>query len=63
MVQMAAFPYPYEIVISDNASSDDTPAVVAPLRRAAAIRAIRHAETLGCYPNVVFAMTQARGAT
>jgi len=24
-------------------------------------RAIRHAETLGCYPNVVFAMTQARG--
>jgi glycosyltransferase involved in cell wall biosynthesis len=61
VVQMAAFPYPYEIVISDNASSDDTPAVVARFAGQLPIRSIRHAETLGCYPNVVFAMTQARG--
>jgi hypothetical protein len=59
--QLAAFPYPYELVISDNASTDDTPAVVARFLDRLPIRAIRHAETIGCYPNVVFAMTQARG--
>ena len=59
--QLAAFPYPYELVISDNASTDETPAVVARFLDKLPIRSIRHAETIGCYPNVVFAMTQARG--
>ena len=59
--QMAGFPYAYEVVISDNGSSDDTPAVVAKHSGALPIRAMRHTETIGCYPNVVHAMTQAQG--
>lgn len=59
--QFEGFPYAYEIVISDNGSSDDTPQVVERFRDLLPIRAIRHPETIGCYPNVVFAMTQARG--
>lgn len=61
VAQMATFPHPYELVISDNASTDDTPAVVARFLDRLPIRSIRHPETIGCYPNVVFAMTQARG--
>ena len=61
VVQLAAFPYPYELVISDNASTDDTPAVIGRFAELLPIRAIRHAQGIGCYPNVVFAMTQARG--
>jgi len=59
--QFEGFPYPYEIVISDNACSDDTPEVVKRHAEALPIRYIRHPETIGCYPNVVFAMTQAQG--
>jgi len=59
--QLAAFAYPYEIVISDNASADDTPQVVQRFVGALPIRYTRHERTLGGYPNVVFAMTQARG--
>lgn len=59
--QMRAFPYPYEIVVSDNGSSDATPEVVARHAQSLPIRSLRHAENLGCYPNVIFAMTQAQG--
>jgi hypothetical protein len=59
--QMQDFPVPYEIVISDNGSSDNTPQVIARHAALLPIRAIRHAETIGCYPNVIYAMTQARG--
>jgi hypothetical protein len=59
--QMFDFPYAYEIVISDNGSQDETPEVIARHAGLLPIRAIRHAETIGCYPNVIFAMTQAQG--
>jgi glycosyltransferase involved in cell wall biosynthesis len=59
--QLAAFPYPYELVISDNASTDDTPAVVARFLDRLPIRAIRHAETIGAGSNVMFVTEQARG--
>ena len=61
VLQMAAFPHPYELVISDNACTDDTPEVVKRFQDKLPIRYIRHAEGIGCYPNVIFAMTQARG--
>jgi poly(ribitol-phosphate) beta-N-acetylglucosaminyltransferase len=59
--ELAAFPHAFEIVISDNACTDDTPEVVARHQGALPIRYIRHPQGIGCYPNVVFAMTQARG--
>ena len=59
--ELATFAHAFEIVISDNACTDDTPAVVARHQGALPIRYIRHPESIGCYPNVVFAMTQARG--
>ena len=61
VTQLEGFPYPFEIVISDNGSSDDTPQVVQRFLDVLPIRSIRHEETIGCYPNVIFAMTQARG--
>ena len=61
VLQMAAFPHPYELVISDNACTDDTPEVVKRFLDKLPIRYIRHPEGIGCYPNVIFAMTQARG--
>ena len=59
--QLAAFPYPYELVISDNASTDDTPAVVARFLDRLPIRSIRHAETIGAGSNVMSVTEQARG--
>lgn len=59
--QMQGFPYDYEIVISDNGSTDATPEVVARHAQTLPIRALRHPQTIGCYPNVIHAMTQARG--
>jgi glycosyltransferase involved in cell wall biosynthesis len=58
VLQMAAFPHPYELVISDNACTDDTPAVVQRFLDKLPIRYIRHPEGIGCYPNVIFVMTQ-----
>lgn len=60
-VQMRDFPYPYEIVVSDNGSTDATPEVVARHSAVLPIRSLRHAQTIGCYPNVIHAMTHARG--
>lgn len=59
--QFKGFAFAYEVVISDNASTDDTPAIVERFLPLLPIRSIRHPETIGCYPNVVFAMTQAQG--
>lgn len=60
-LQLRDFPYPFEIVISDNGSTDATPDVVARHAARLPIRGLRHAQTLGCYPNVTFALGQARG--
>ncbi len=59
--QLAGFPYPYELVISDNASTDDTPQLLARYAARLPIRAIRQSENIGCFPNVQFVMTQAQG--
>ena len=59
--QFAGFPYPYELVIADNASPDDTREVVAGFADRLPIRYIRHDENIGCFPNVQFVMMQATG--
>jgi len=60
-VQLDAFPYPYELVIADNASPDDTGAVVRRFADCLPIRYIRHDENIGCFANVQFVMMQAVG--
>ena len=60
-VQLEAFAYPYELVIADNASPDDTREVVERHAEHLPIRYIRHEENIGCFPNVQFVMMQARG--
>jgi hypothetical protein len=61
VLQLQDFPYAYELVISDNACTDDTAQVVERHAQALPIRYLRHAQGIGCYPNMVFALTQARG--
>ena len=61
VAQMATFPHSYELVISDNASTDDTPAVVARFLDRLPIRSIRHPETIGGPANAMFVTAQARG--
>lgn len=58
---LAAFPYPFEIVIGDNASPDRTGAVVDAFRVRLPIRYFRHAENIGGFPNFQFVMSQAAG--
>jgi glycosyltransferase involved in cell wall biosynthesis len=52
----ASFP-DVEIVIADNASTDDTPAVIAEFAAHLPIRSLRHAENIGAYRNVSAALT------
>lgn len=59
--QLAEFPYAYELVIADNASPDDTQAVVSSFMDRLPIRYTRHDTNLGGYPNWHFVMSQARG--
>jgi poly(ribitol-phosphate) beta-N-acetylglucosaminyltransferase len=59
--QLAAFPYPYEIVIADNASPDDTAQVVASFADRLPIRSLRHETNIGGYPNWQFVMSKAIG--
>ncbi|HSI58347.1 MAG TPA: glycosyltransferase family 2 protein [Ideonella sp.] len=58
---LAGFPYSFEVVIADNASPDDTPAVVASFAGRLPIRSIRHAQNIGGFANFQFAMQQAIG--
>ena len=58
--QLEGFPYAYELVIADNASPDDTGDVVKQFQAQLPIRYLRHAENIGCFPNVQFVMMQDR---
>ena len=59
--ELDGFPYPYELVIADNASADDTRAVVASFEGRLPIRYLRHETNIGAYPNWQFVMAQALG--
>jgi hypothetical protein len=61
VLQLSAFPYPFEIVIADNASPDRTGEVVIGFCEQLPIRYLRHDSNIGCFPNVQFVMLQAAG--
>lgn len=61
VVQLEGFPYPFEIVIADNASPDATGEVVKRFQAELPIRYLRHDENIGCFANVQFVMMQAAG--
>jgi poly(ribitol-phosphate) beta-N-acetylglucosaminyltransferase len=58
---LAQFRFTYEIVVTDNASTDDTPAVLAEFAARLPLRTLRHPTNLGVYPNLLSSYTHARG--
>ena len=59
--QLDGFPYPYELVIADNASPDDTGEIVQSFTDRLPIRYLRHDTNIGGYPNWQFVMSKAIG--
>jgi len=59
--QLADFPYPYEIVIADNASTDRTAEVVQAFAEQLPIRYTRHPQNIGGYPNWQYVMSRGLG--
>lgn len=52
----------YELVVSDNASTDETPAILAAFAaRHPRMRVSRQARNVGAYPNILTVLHQARG--
>lgn len=58
--QMQSFPYSYEVVISDNASTDGTFAVVESFKDKLPIRHVIHEKNIGRIRNVPFALSLAK---
>ena len=61
VVQLAGFPYRFELVIADNASPDATGDVAHAFADRLPIRYLRHDENIGCFANVQYVMMQAAG--
>jgi glycosyltransferase involved in cell wall biosynthesis len=62
LLQADLFPFPIEIIVSDNHSSDDTPRLVRDLIDAGApIRYFRHRENIGAFANMLSAYRRADG--
>ena len=61
VVQLADFPFPHELVIADNASTDATAETIAAFAGRLPIRALRHASNIGGYGNWQFVQAQAAG--
>jgi glycosyltransferase involved in cell wall biosynthesis len=59
--ELADFPYTFEVFISDNASTDDTEAVVARYTDRLPIRYHRHEKNAGAFANRQFAMSNCLG--
>jgi glycosyltransferase involved in cell wall biosynthesis len=60
--QLEGFPYSYEIFVSDNASSDDTPQVIARHEDALPLVSVRQPQNLGSGGNMQYLMSNARGS-
>ncbi|PZP35677.1 MAG: glycosyltransferase family 2 protein [Roseateles depolymerans] len=58
---LAGFPYPYEVFVSDNASEDDTPAIVANYAPQLPLRYVRHESNRGGRANYQYMMANAKG--
>lgn len=61
VVQLADFPYSFELVIADNGSTDQTATTIAAFADRLPIRALRHASNIGGYANWQFVLSQAAG--
>jgi poly(ribitol-phosphate) beta-N-acetylglucosaminyltransferase len=59
--QLADFPYSYEVFVSDNASTDDTPDVITRHQDTLPLRHVRQASNRGGPGNWQFVMSQAKG--
>ena len=59
--QLVDFPYSYEVFVSDNASTDETPEVLARHESALPLRCVRQSENRGGGGNWQYLMSQARG--
>jgi glycosyltransferase involved in cell wall biosynthesis len=59
--QKAALTFPFEVFISDNASSDNTPEVIQRFSTQLPIRSIRQAETIPMYANYTAALSGGTG--
>jgi glycosyltransferase involved in cell wall biosynthesis len=59
--ELATFPHRCEVVVSDNASTDDTPAVLSEFADRLPLRVIRHETNQGAYANVRHVLGQGRG--
>ncbi|HSC65654.1 MAG TPA: glycosyltransferase family 2 protein [Caldimonas sp.] len=60
-VQLADFPFSFELVVADNASTDATAATIAAYADRLPIRALRHASNIGGYGNWQYVLAQAAG--
>ena len=58
---LAAFPFSHEVFISDNASTDETPEVVARYADRLPLRSVRHETNRGGRANYQYMMAQAKG--
>ncbi len=58
---LRTFPHTFEVVIGDNASTDDTHAVVESFAGRLPLRSVRHAENRGPYANLFSTYERARG--
>jgi poly(ribitol-phosphate) beta-N-acetylglucosaminyltransferase len=61
VVQLAGFPYAYELVIADNGSTDGTRQAVEAYGERLSIRYLRHETNIGGYGNWQYVMAQAQG--
>jgi hypothetical protein len=61
VVQLHDFPFPFELVIADNASTDATGETIAAYAGRLPIRSLRHASNIGGYGNWQYVQAQAAG--
>lgn len=59
---LLSFPFPYEVIVSDNASTDHTPEVLKAYASRLPLRSSRHEENIGALANIISCYGRASGA-